>query len=100
MSVDKMDPRIPLGEDAYYSPVYDHNGQWVGIYEWHRCSANPAPGLHGDGLTAGWIQFAIGDVLPPAWELLQREPLTLGGSLLCRACGRHGFIRDGRWVPA
>lgn len=27
--------------------------------------------------------------------------LTVAGSLLCpKGCGKHGFIKDGRWVPA
>lgn len=26
--------------------------------------------------------------------------LTLDPSLLCRACGDHGWVRDGRWVKA
>lgn len=34
------------------------------------------------------------------WDLLSLDPLTLSPSLLCQRCGRHGFIRDGRWVPA
>jgi hypothetical protein len=37
---------------------------------------------------------------PEVWTLVSSEPLTLDGSLLCRACGRHGWIRDGAWVPA
>ena len=39
---------------------------------------------------------------PPGehWQLVQREPLTISPSLLCRACGHHGFIREGKWVPA
>lgn len=36
----------------------------------------------------------------PKWRVLSEDPLTLEPSLLCRACGHHGFIRDGRWVPA
>lgn len=36
----------------------------------------------------------------PAWEIVQDEPLTLSPSLLCRTCGSHGFIRNGKWVPA
>lgn len=34
------------------------------------------------------------------WTVEQEVPLTLSPSLLCRACGHHGYIRDGRWVPA
>lgn len=33
--------------------------------------------------------------------LVQRDPLTIRGSLLCpMGCGKHGFITDGKWVPA
>lgn len=35
----------------------------------------------------------------PRWVVEQLEPLTLSPSILCD-CGFHGFIRDGRWVPA
>lgn len=34
----------------------------------------------------------------PKWTVESWEPLTLSPSILC-ACGDHGFIRDGRWVP-
>jgi len=34
------------------------------------------------------------------WTVEKLDPLTLSPSLLCRRCGHHGFIRDGRWVPA
>lgn len=34
------------------------------------------------------------------WDVLSVNPLTLSPSLLCKACGHHGFIRQGRWVPA
>jgi hypothetical protein len=35
----------------------------------------------------------------PRWGVISRDPLTLQPSIKCRACGHHGFIRDGRWVP-
>ena len=34
------------------------------------------------------------------WEVESWDPLTLFPSLLCRLCGDHGFIQNGRWVPA
>jgi hypothetical protein len=41
------------------------------------------------------------------WQVLSWEPLTLAPSILCKSrnpdgteCGSHGYIRDGRWVPA
>lgn len=33
------------------------------------------------------------------WTLHSREPLHIEPSILC-ACGDHGWIRNGRWVPA
>jgi len=35
----------------------------------------------------------------PRWTVESWEPLTLSPSLLCW-CGDHGFVREGRWVPA
>lgn len=35
----------------------------------------------------------------PRWTVVSWEPLTLSPSILC-ACGVHGHIREGRWVPA
>jgi len=35
-----------------------------------------------------------------AWDVISLDPLTLSPSLLCRVCGSHGFIRDGKWVEA
>jgi len=34
------------------------------------------------------------------WQVQSMEPLTLSPSLLCRVCGDHGFIREGKWVRA
>lgn len=36
----------------------------------------------------------------PKWTVVGWEPLTVTPSLLCTLCGDHGFITDGRWVPA
>lgn len=36
---------------------------------------------------------------PALWRVHSLDPLHIEPSLLCD-CGHHGFIRDGRWVPA
>lgn len=36
----------------------------------------------------------------PTWQLISEDPLHVEPSLLCKTCGDHGFIRDGRWMPA
>jgi len=46
----------------------------------------------------GWVPLKPRNKL--GWDLLNEEPLTLSPSLLCRRCGHHGFIRNGKWVPA
>lgn len=33
------------------------------------------------------------------WTVEKQDPLTLHPSIAA-ACGLHGFIREGRWVPA
>jgi hypothetical protein len=33
------------------------------------------------------------------WTIESLDPLTVSPSVLC-SCGDHGFIREGRWVPA
>lgn len=48
---------------------------------------------------AGEVQARI-EPRKPVWDVVRWEPLTLSPSLLCTACGDHGFVRDGRWVPA
>ena len=34
------------------------------------------------------------------WTVESWEPLTISPSILCYGSGLHGWIRDGRWVPA
>lgn len=36
----------------------------------------------------------------PLWNVVQWEPLTLTPSILNPATGFHGFITNGKWVPA
>ena len=63
------------------------------------------------GTTAGdseWCESAVHFDIPefvkggasPVWTVESYDPLTLSPSLLCRACGDHGYIRGGRWVRA
>lgn len=30
----------------------------------------------------------------------EEEKLTISPSIQCRECSNHGFIKDGKWVPA
>jgi hypothetical protein len=44
------------------------------------------------------MRIPINDIV--GWTVQSTDPITLSPSLLCSACGEHGFIRDGKWVPA
>lgn len=71
----------------------------------------------GEDQPAGWIeahrnsdgQWCVGSMFRRGartgegraqWDVVSEDPLTLTPSVLCRKCGNHGFIRDGRWVAA
>lgn len=72
------------------------SGQLAGFRVTH-----PRGGVEGEPECAGgsgsWIPT---NADAEAWTLVSREPLHLEPSLLCRACGDHGWIRGGKWVPA
>lgn len=36
----------------------------------------------------------------PLWDVISWEPLTLSPSIQRKECNCHGFIREGKWVPA
>jgi len=67
---------------------YADDGRPGGLYYEHQCV--------GGKLSPGWIPFE-GSY---KWDVIKLDPLTLAPSLLCRACGHHGFVRDGKWVKA
>lgn len=53
----------------------------------------------GAATLAGPVQAEI-EPNKPTWAVEQWDPLTLSPSVLCGACGDHGWIRNGRWEPA
>jgi hypothetical protein len=102
---DVEDRRVDLGHGTKYSKLLDKDGNWVAIHEWHACAARKVPGLYGDGMTAGFVPFDTPEARAvttdgPKWSVESWDPLTLSPSLACRSCSHHGFIRNGRWVPA
>jgi hypothetical protein len=59
----------------------------------------------GKGRCYGGVQFDLPGMRDDfsedqIWQVESWEPLTISPSLLCRICGHHGWIREGRWVPA
>lgn len=87
---------VDLGHDVRIMfSVREAGGPRIGLIESHR-----AP----DGSKCGGsVTFDVPEaegISGPHWTVEQWEPLTISPSILCRRCGHHGFIQDGRWVPA
>lgn len=73
----------------------------------------------GDGRAWGWItnkpsgrkdifylhrciegQLQLGTINTSIHQLVSEDPLHIEPSILCTACGDHGFIRGGVWANA
>lgn len=102
-------PDIDLGHDHHltyfgWTPDRDLNPQYVGIPDEERAGAIVRH-LKADGSEcSSGVTFdvpAMRATRPSSalWQVESWDPLTISPSLLCE-CGDHGFIRDGRWVPA
>ena len=80
-----------------YTVVTRGGEEPVGLVEWHR---------EGDGWHGGHVGLDTDPEIgtKPRWRVvagdLRDGTATLAPSILCRACGEHGFLRDGKWVPA
>lgn len=77
----------------------------VGIIHGHPRPAD-RPGNGYARYCSGAVLFVRGRSEPdrPTWQVHSIEPLHIEPSVLCApdkgGCGTHGWIRDGRWVPA
>lgn len=77
----------------------DHAIGWSpegNIYWLHKCDGDSYRGDQPWRWSVGTIDVTSGE----RHELRKRLPVYVGGSVLCGACGDHGFINDERWVEA
>lgn len=76
----------------------EYEGKVVGFHERHPSKKDPSQPC------CGFVWFDVETEArcegTPVWQVECMDPLTLSPSILCRGCGNHGFIRQGRWVPA
>lgn len=87
-----------IGLGVWISRVVNSDGHPVGVLEWHYCGGSTE-----EHFAAGSLLFDIQENAGqnrPKWTLVSDEPLTLHPSVLCRTCGLHGWIQQGRWVSA
>lgn len=94
---------LDLGEGYYgwkagWAPDRDLNPQYEGIPDHPFVALILKCGPHGE---EGSVRLARGlpGEEPPVWAVVQEQPLTLSPSVSA-PCGCHGFIHDGKWVPA
>jgi hypothetical protein len=87
---------IELGHGQTLQPAFDRTGPDATLLGWVR--------NHPDARKPFLLCSSFAGIVPregrDIWRVIQAEPLTLEPSLRCRACGSHGFVRDGKWVPA
>ncbi len=90
---------LNLGDDHYIEFVAYSDDPRTGGNVRHKTSAGEP--------CVGWVTFAGGawaqGFAPGSiatWDVQSKDPLTLTPSILCRACGDHGFITNGKWVRA
>lgn len=85
---------IDLGHDVYIVFVH-RDGERAGVHIYHRDPAGrPCVGSVVFDLPGvrDWHKQAV-------WQVHSLEPLHIDPSVLC-SCGSHGWIHNGRWVPA
>lgn len=86
------------GEHLIRAVVEDVDGSTrpAGWLEYHR---DPTGEWCGGFLSRLGSRIQVEDGRP-AWMVVLEEPLTLTPSVLCTTCGSHGWVVEGRWVPA
>ncbi len=70
------------------------DGVPVGLLLTHPCSAR------GGEAVQDFIPVSPYPYPKEPWKLVARDPITLQPSVRYDCCGLHGFVTNGRWVPA
>ena len=106
-----MSERIDIGhgheiEYSGWAPDRELNPQYADVPDVEKYGLIDYHNRADNGKTcSGYVTFdgVVARRIEPGrsmWTVESWEPLTLSPSLLCRACGDHGFIREGKWVAA
>jgi hypothetical protein len=79
-----------LGHGHSFTPVVDMNDQLIGWVHLHRSPR----GTECKSFRA--VREGQGG---PIYQIVQAKPLSLAPAIECSACGVHGRVTDGRWLP-
>jgi hypothetical protein len=87
--------------DRELNPHYAHlpDVERFGFMWEHEDARKPGERCLGSGHFDGEVQRQLVSE-KTRWAVSSWEPLTMMPSLLCGACGAHGFITAGKWVGA
>ncbi len=92
--------RIDIGEGHSIEFLEYKDDKRAGLSDYHvKPDGSPCGGFV-SFRGGAWSKEFEGNPDHQSWEVASWEPLTISPSLLCRVCGDHGFIRDGKWVKA
>lgn len=91
-----------LGHGQECSLARGEDGSLIGVWLRHECAKVPSHGRESDTSTGfgAFIPLATSTGYRNHWTLVSEEPLTIRPSVHFVDCGVHGFITDGKWVPA
>jgi hypothetical protein len=102
------DNTIDLGDNhtltfVSWSPDRELNPQYDGIPDIEKYGGNIEHRKPDGSECWGFVTFDTEETrklepTTPKWKVESWEPLTLSPSVLCRICGDHGFIKEGKWV--
>lgn len=102
MTQDEMDGNesawtLDLGDDVTLRPIVHHDGSGalVAFIMHHPCKdkCGSFVSVKQDDPGPSWTCSFSGVVE----SIEQLRTVTLSPSLLCTACGHHGFVRNGKW---
>lgn len=91
---------VGFDPDLGLNPQFEALAEQLPVERWGASLTHAGPdGEPCEGMVTfdGPVQQAVGAL--KCWTVESWDPLTLSPSILCD-CGWHGFIQEGRWVPA
>lgn len=96
--IEESDDRLDLGDGHVAKFFTRKDVKRAGLFIVHPAAGNSH--IPKGEPCAGSVNFDLPvNEGQTVWQVHSMDPLHIEPSVLC-SCGDHGFIREGRWVPA